>query len=193
MQLVLLILGCFTLCWLPYFAVASMQMFSHRERGSPTIYKATFSLAMVNSGMNPMIYAWKNCGLRAAFGRMLRGRHPDHAYEQWTDDEELAAAKQRARLRSLGRLNSTETAAAAVRNECAVKHEDSFDIVTVASEKPADMRRSKSDLRLATLDAHRLLDILHIDTPAQRLASASTTTMTADNQRHITFAASYRL
>lgn len=80
-QLVLLILGCFTCCWLPYFIVACAQMFSHRDTGSPTVYKATFSLAMANSGMNPMIYAWKNPALRRAFALLLRGRNPDHVYD----------------------------------------------------------------------------------------------------------------
>lgn len=44
-------------------------------------------MALGNSGMNPLIYAWKNTALRTAFGRLLRFRHPDHpaAYKSSTN------------------------------------------------------------------------------------------------------------
>lgn len=72
-----MILGCFSLCWLPYFIVACAQIFKFLENSSPTIYKAAFSLAMANSGMNPIIYAWKNTNFRRAFGRLLKCKAPD--------------------------------------------------------------------------------------------------------------------
>ncbi|CAO1380093.1 unnamed protein product [Diamesa serratosioi] len=76
-QVVLLILGCFTICWLPYFIVACAQIFKFMESSSPIIYKAAFSLAMSNSAMNPLIYAWKNTGFRRAFSRLLKCKSPD--------------------------------------------------------------------------------------------------------------------
>lgn len=83
--MVILILGCFTICWLPYFAVACAQIFQFAANSSPIYYKATFSLAMANSGMNPIIYAWKNRTFRRAFIHLLRCRTPDsHAL---IDDE----------------------------------------------------------------------------------------------------------
>lgn len=85
LQVVILILGCFTICWLPYFAVACSQIFPFAANSSPIYYKAAFSLAMANSGMNPIIYAWKNRTFRRAFIHLLRCRTPDsHAL---IDDE----------------------------------------------------------------------------------------------------------
>lgn len=84
-QVVILILGCFTICWLPYFIVACSQIFHFAANSSPIYYKAAFSLAMANSGMNPLIYAWKNRTFRRAFIHLLRCRTPDsHAL---IDDE----------------------------------------------------------------------------------------------------------
>lgn len=80
MQVVLLILGCFSFCWLPYFIVACIQIFSLIDHSSPVLYKCAFSLAMANSGMNPIIYAWKNKNFRLAFGLLLRCKNPDIAY-----------------------------------------------------------------------------------------------------------------
>lgn len=77
-QMVLLIMGCFTVCWLPYFVVACAQIFQFLEESSPTIYKAAFSLAMANSGMNPIIYSWKNSNFRQAFSCLLRCKSPNN-------------------------------------------------------------------------------------------------------------------
>ncbi|XP_055626771.1 histamine H2 receptor [Toxorhynchites rutilus septentrionalis] len=76
-QVVLLIMGCFTFCWLPYFVVILTQINTIFEHSSPTAYKAVFSLAMANSMMNPLIYAWKNTNFRYAFSQLLRCRKPD--------------------------------------------------------------------------------------------------------------------
>ena len=75
--MVLLILGCFTVCWLPYFIVSCAQIFKFIANSSPIIYKAAFSLAMSNSAMNPLIYAWKNTGFRRAFSQLLKCKSPD--------------------------------------------------------------------------------------------------------------------
>ncbi|XP_017030495.1 histamine H2 receptor [Drosophila kikkawai] len=69
-QIVVFIMGCFTICWLPYFCVAIAQLFS-MCRSSSMIYKVTFSLAMANSALNPIIYSWKNSGFRRAFAQTL--------------------------------------------------------------------------------------------------------------------------
>ncbi|GAB0095898.1 muscarinic acetylcholine Receptor, C-type [Sergentomyia squamirostris] len=76
-QVVLLILGCFSICWLPYFAIATSQIFRMLNQSSATLYKGAFSLAMANSGMNPLIYAWKNRNFRKAFSNLLRCKNPD--------------------------------------------------------------------------------------------------------------------
>ncbi|XP_011502148.1 PREDICTED: D(3) dopamine receptor [Ceratosolen solmsi marchali] len=77
-QVVLLILGCFSICWLPYVVVAFIQVINARSKPSPTVYRVMFSIAMCNSGANPIIYAWKNPSFRKAFHRLLHLRTPDH-------------------------------------------------------------------------------------------------------------------
>lgn len=69
-QIVVFIMGCFTICWLPYFCVAIAQLFSVC-RSNSMIYKSAFSLAMANSALNPIIYSWKNAGFRRAFAQTL--------------------------------------------------------------------------------------------------------------------------
>lgn len=76
-QMVLLILGCFTICWLPYFIVACSQIYRLIENSSAVAYMAAFTLAMSNSAMNPLIYAWKNSNFRQAFINLLKCKSPD--------------------------------------------------------------------------------------------------------------------
>lgn len=76
-QMVLLILGCFTICWLPYFIVACSQIYKITENSSAVAYMAAFTLAMSNSAMNPLIYAWKNSNFRQAFTNLLKCKSPD--------------------------------------------------------------------------------------------------------------------
>lgn len=75
--MVLLILGCFTICWLPYFIVACSQIYKITENSSVVLYMAAFTLAMSNSAMNPLIYAWKNSNFRHAFTNLLKCKSPD--------------------------------------------------------------------------------------------------------------------
>lgn len=75
--MVLMILGCFTICWLPYFIVACSQIYKLFENSSAVAYMAAFTLAMSNSAMNPLIYAWKNTNFRNAFINLLKCKSPD--------------------------------------------------------------------------------------------------------------------
>ncbi|XP_037824928.1 octopamine receptor beta-3R isoform X1 [Lucilia sericata] len=75
-QIVVFIMGCFSICWLPYFIVACSQIFKIYNI-TPLLYKATFSLAMTNSALNPVIYAWKNSNFRKAFLRLLHCKSPN--------------------------------------------------------------------------------------------------------------------
>lgn len=66
------------------------------------MYKATFSLAMANSGMNPMIYAWKNPALRRVFALLMRGRNPDHVYDDaWPTAATVGGESKRQRRRRM--------------------------------------------------------------------------------------------
>ena len=76
-QVVFLVLGSFTMCWFPFFVVVVLRGAGmlHVAYYS-TLYKAVLALGMLNSGMNPIIYAWKNVEFLHAFGRILRCRSP---------------------------------------------------------------------------------------------------------------------
>ncbi|KAL0871574.1 hypothetical protein ABMA27_004107 [Loxostege sticticalis] len=76
-QVVLLVLGSFSICWMPFVVVACAQTQPIRPLHNPILYRLTSSLAMSNSGINPLIYAWKNAGFRAAFAKLLRCKRPD--------------------------------------------------------------------------------------------------------------------
>ncbi|XP_056647975.1 5-hydroxytryptamine receptor 1A [Diorhabda carinulata] len=75
-QVTLIILGCFTICWLPYFVIV-VYIRSTKSSESATLYEVFFNLAMANSCMNPLIYAWKNKNFRKGFFSLLKCRHPD--------------------------------------------------------------------------------------------------------------------
>lgn len=76
-QVVLLVLGSFTLCWMPFFTVLVLQAVDglHKSFAS-TLYKSALALAMTNSGMNPLIYAWKNSEFMSTFTQLLRCKLP---------------------------------------------------------------------------------------------------------------------
>uniref|UniRef100_A0A182K754 G-protein coupled receptors family 1 profile domain-containing protein n=1 Tax=Anopheles christyi TaxID=43041 RepID=A0A182K754_9DIPT len=111
-QVVLLIMGCFTFCWIPYFVVVLTQIFAFVEDSSPTLYKAAFSLAMANSMMNPIIYAWKNTHFRHAFKQLLTCHKPvvPLAAANGAGSHELATAKSYPDHHTTGSLDPIGTA-----------------------------------------------------------------------------------
>lgn len=74
--MVLLIMGCFSVCWLPYFGVLTYNRIVGSFK-SQLLYESAFILAMANSAMNPIIYAWKNTNFRKAFSCLVRCRNPN--------------------------------------------------------------------------------------------------------------------
>ncbi|KAJ8915753.1 hypothetical protein NQ315_004565 [Exocentrus adspersus] len=73
-QVMLLILGCFTICWLPYFV---LTLYARTTRyKSATLYEVFFNLAVANSSMNPVIYAWKNKTFRNSFVYLVKCHKP---------------------------------------------------------------------------------------------------------------------
>lgn len=77
MQVVLLILGCFSICWMPYFIVI-VYISVNGSFKSQMVYESTFTMAVTNSCMNPIIYAWKNTNFRKAFWCLLRCKSPSN-------------------------------------------------------------------------------------------------------------------
>uniref|UniRef100_A0A1B6EET2 G-protein coupled receptors family 1 profile domain-containing protein n=3 Tax=Clastoptera arizonana TaxID=38151 RepID=A0A1B6EET2_9HEMI len=81
-QVVLIIMGCFTVCWLPFLAVACVQAGGYHSIISPMAYKVVLSLAISSSAINPLIYAWKNREFKRTFGHMVRCRTVSHSVQQ---------------------------------------------------------------------------------------------------------------
>lgn len=71
------ILGCFTVCWMPFFVEITYGRFSRPKRTSP-FYEITFTLAITNSGLNPIVYAWKNSNFRKTFICLIKCTKPDN-------------------------------------------------------------------------------------------------------------------
>ena len=72
-----MVLGSFSICWLPYMVVACTIISGACTSEFGIGYKASFSLAMANSCMNPIIYAWKNPEFRQAIGRLIHCQSPN--------------------------------------------------------------------------------------------------------------------
>lgn len=77
--MVLLILGCFSICWMPYFVVIIIIQLDDSIQ-STLVYELAFRMALANSCMNPLIYAWKNSNFRKIFWCLLRCKSPNSVY-----------------------------------------------------------------------------------------------------------------
>ncbi|XP_044270395.1 D(2) dopamine receptor isoform X2 [Tribolium madens] len=78
-QVVMLTLGCFSICWMPYFIVTTYFRISDTSSQFSLLYEIAFTLAVCNSGMNPVIYAWKNSNFREAFWCLLTCHSPNNS------------------------------------------------------------------------------------------------------------------
>lgn len=109
--MVLLILGCFTVSWLPYCIIACTLIFgAWQTQLLLTFYKCTFVLAMANSGLNPVIYAWKNANFRRAFQRMLHCKSPNtHLNSSFTMYLEKQREMQQSTVRRDSHINDTSS------------------------------------------------------------------------------------
>ena len=62
---------------MPFFIVLILQAFDCLPSSlSSPLYKGALALAMTNSGMNPLIYAWKNSEFLSAFSQLLSCKVP---------------------------------------------------------------------------------------------------------------------
>lgn len=76
-QVVLLVLGSFSVCWLPYMIVTCTILSGVCTSDAAISYKAAFSMAMFNSCVNPIIYAWKNPEFLQAIKKLLHCSSPN--------------------------------------------------------------------------------------------------------------------
>uniref|UniRef100_A0A672LP90 Alpha-1A adrenergic receptor n=1 Tax=Sinocyclocheilus grahami TaxID=75366 RepID=A0A672LP90_SINGR len=83
-----IVVGCFVLCWLPFFLVLPIGSIFPTYRPSDTVFKITFWLGYFNICINPIIYPCSSHEFKKAFlsvlgARCLRKRStPSHALYQ---------------------------------------------------------------------------------------------------------------
>ncbi|XP_062307461.1 adrenoceptor alpha 1Aa [Osmerus eperlanus] len=66
-----IVVGCFVLCWLPFFLVLPIGSMFPQYRPSETVFKITFWLGYFNSCINPIIYPCSNLEFKKAFQNVL--------------------------------------------------------------------------------------------------------------------------
>ncbi|ELV13915.1 D(3) dopamine receptor isoform X2 [Tupaia chinensis] len=70
-HMVVIVLGAFIICWLPFFLTHILNTHCQACHVSPELYSATTWLGYVNSALNPMIYTIFNVEFRKAFLKIL--------------------------------------------------------------------------------------------------------------------------
>ncbi|XP_053277354.1 adrenoceptor alpha 1Aa [Pleuronectes platessa] len=82
-----IVVGCFVLCWMPFFLVLPIGSIFPAYRPSDTVFKITFWLGYFNSCINPIIYPCSNQEYKKAFQSLLGGRclrrtpRPQHQHQ----------------------------------------------------------------------------------------------------------------
>ncbi|KAM4616254.1 alpha-1A adrenergic receptor [Polymixia lowei] len=66
-----IVVGCFVLCWLPFFLALPIGSIFPAYRPSDTVFKITFWLGYFNSCINPIIYPCSNLEFKKAFQSLL--------------------------------------------------------------------------------------------------------------------------
>ncbi|XP_037352492.1 alpha-1A adrenergic receptor [Talpa occidentalis] len=67
-----IVVGCFVLCWLPFFLVMPIGSFFPESKPSETVFKIAFWLGYLNSCINPIIYPCSSQEFKKAFQNVLR-------------------------------------------------------------------------------------------------------------------------
>ncbi|KAM9697297.1 D(3) dopamine receptor [Dama dama] len=70
-QMLVIVLGTFIVCWLPFFLTHVLNTHCRACHVSPQLYSATTWLGYVNSALNPVIYTTFNVEFRKAFLKIL--------------------------------------------------------------------------------------------------------------------------
>ncbi|XP_055965386.1 D(3) dopamine receptor [Sorex fumeus] len=70
-QMLVIVLGTFIVCWLPFFLTHVLNTHCQACHVSPELYSATTWLGYVNSALNPVIYTTFNVEFRKAFLKIL--------------------------------------------------------------------------------------------------------------------------
>ncbi|XP_077996392.1 adenosine receptor A2b-like [Glandiceps talaboti] len=66
-----IVIGAFAICWIPFATMVSIVSIPTAECGTPWLFYIVFSIAVSNSAVNPVIYAWRNRDFRESFIKLL--------------------------------------------------------------------------------------------------------------------------
>ncbi|XP_071435233.1 alpha-1A adrenergic receptor [Pithys albifrons albifrons] len=69
-----IVVGCFVLCWLPFFVVMPLGSFFPAIKPPDTLFKITFWLGYLNSCINPIIYPCSSQEFKRAFQNVLKAQ-----------------------------------------------------------------------------------------------------------------------
>jgi hypothetical protein len=67
-----IVMGCFIVCWLPFFVLALIQPLCAQCKFPPALIGFVLWLGYCNSALNPIIYTFFNKDFRFAFKKILR-------------------------------------------------------------------------------------------------------------------------
>ncbi|XP_059394991.1 alpha-1A adrenergic receptor-like [Carassius carassius] len=79
-----IVVGCFVLCWLPFFLVLPISSIFPSHRPPDTVFKITFWLGYFNSCLNPIIYPCFSQEFKKAFQNVLRGHCLSRTHRTWS-------------------------------------------------------------------------------------------------------------
>ncbi|KAG1970711.1 alpha-1A adrenergic receptor [Pimephales promelas] len=79
-----IVVGCFVLCWLPFFLVLPISSIFPSHRPPDTVFKITFWLGYFNSCLNPIIYPCFSQEFNKAFQNVLHGRCLSRTHKTWS-------------------------------------------------------------------------------------------------------------
>lgn len=79
-----IVVGCFVLCWLPFFLVLPISSIFPSHRPSDAVFKITFWLGYFNSCLNPIIYPCFSQEFKKAFQNVLHGRCLSRTHQTWS-------------------------------------------------------------------------------------------------------------
>lgn len=97
----MLVMGSFTISYTPFIIVVTLNsVFQYISDTTSVVYKITNSLAMANSAVNPLIYAWKNQEFKRTFCRIIHCKPVNGS----SSEEELSEF--RSRIKSLEKKKS---------------------------------------------------------------------------------------
>ncbi|XP_077996391.1 adenosine receptor A2b-like [Glandiceps talaboti] len=67
-----IVIGAFAICWIPFATMVSIVSIPTAECETPWLFYIVFSIAVSNSAVNPVIYAWRNRDFRESFIKLLK-------------------------------------------------------------------------------------------------------------------------